>query len=117
MKDNPYARLYRGKFPHGDRLDKIKRLIKWVMFRPVLNGLFKDTKVGRPNVDVVLMAKMLILQSWYSLSDEQLERECNNGLNFQNFLGYLTACLMLGRSGSSGRGWPPPERTGSSEKF
>ncbi len=69
MKDNPYARLYREKFPHGDRLDEIKRLIKWDLFRPALNGLFKDTKVGRPHVDVVLMAKMLVLQSWYSLSD------------------------------------------------
>ena len=62
--------------------------MNWEAFRPVLEGLFKDSDVGRPHVDVVLMAKMLVLRAWYSLSDEQLEIQCRDRLTFQNFLGY-----------------------------
>ena len=86
--DEYYAALYRRKFPHKDKLDEIRGIIKWDLFRPIVNGLFKDTQVGRPYVDVVVMAKMLVLQAWYSLSDEQLEIQCEDRLTFQNFLGY-----------------------------
>ena len=58
-----YAELYRRNFPNKDKLDEIKRVIDWEVFRPILNGLFKDTLVGRPHVDVVVMAKMLVLQA------------------------------------------------------
>ncbi len=69
-------------------ISSINWVIKWDLFRPILNGLFKGTEVGRPHVDVVVMAKMLVLQAWYSLSDEQLEIQCKDRLTFQNFLGY-----------------------------
>ena len=39
-------------------------------------------------IDVVVMAKMLVLQAWYSLSDEQLEIQRKDRLTFQNFLRY-----------------------------
>ena len=39
-------------------------------------------------IDVVVMAKILVLQAWYSLPDEQLEIQCKCRLTFQNFLGY-----------------------------
>ncbi|MGC8661646.1 MAG: transposase [Nitrososphaeria archaeon] len=53
-------------------ISSINWVIKWDLSRPILNG--KGTEAGRPNVDVVVMAKMLVLQTWYSLSDEQLEK-------------------------------------------
>ena len=56
--DEHYAALYCSKFPNKDKLDEIKRIIKWDLFRPILNGLFKGTEVGRPHVDA---AKMLVL--------------------------------------------------------
>ncbi|MGC9178345.1 MAG: transposase [Conexivisphaera sp.] len=37
-------------------------------------------------MDVVLMAKMLVLQAWYSLPDEGLEEGCRDRVKFQNFL-------------------------------
>jgi IS5 family transposase len=81
MDDNEhYAVLYRGKFPHKDKLDKIRGIIKWDLFRAILNGFFKDTQVGRPHVDIVVMAKMLVLQAWYILSDEQLKIQCKDRL-------------------------------------
>jgi IS5 family transposase len=34
------------------------------------------------------MIKILILQHWYNLSDQKMERELANNLSFMNFLGY-----------------------------
>ncbi|MGC8558098.1 MAG: hypothetical protein ACP5NC_03785 [Nitrososphaeria archaeon] len=43
-----YASLYRRMFPHKDKLDEIKRVIKWDLFRPILNGLFKGRELADP---------------------------------------------------------------------
>lgn len=79
---------YRNRFPSGDRLAKVARLVNWEAFRSILEPLFKNTGEGRPHMDVVLMTKVLVLQSWYGLADEQVERDCKDRLTFQNFLGY-----------------------------
>ena len=78
---------YKSRFPAGDRLGKVARLVNWEAFRPMLEPLFKNTG-GRPHTDVVLMTKVLVLQSWYGLSDEQVERDCKDRITFMNFLGY-----------------------------
>ena len=39
-------------------------------------------------MDELLMMKMLVLQSWYGLSDPELERQSNDGISFRRFLGY-----------------------------
>ena len=79
---------YEKCFPDGDKLSKISSLVNWDKFRPILEPLFKNNGDGRPHEDVVLMMKVLVLQSWYGISDEQIERECKDRLTFQNFLGY-----------------------------
>ena len=79
---------YRSRFPDGDRLGKVARLVDWEAFRSILEPLFKNTGEGRPHMDVVLMTKVLVLQSWYGLADEQVEKDCKDRLTFQNFLGY-----------------------------
>jgi len=79
---------YRSRFPEGDRLGKVANLVDWEAFRSVLEPLFKNSGEGRPHVDVVLMVKVLVLQSWYGLADEQVERDCKDRLTFMNFLGY-----------------------------
>jgi IS5 family transposase len=43
---------------------------------------------GRPNVDEVLMVKLLVLQQWIGLSDMELEKQALNRLDFQHFLGF-----------------------------
>ena len=43
---------------------------------------------GRPNNDEIVMIKMLVLQSWYSLSDPELERQVNDRISFRKFLGF-----------------------------
>ncbi|NVO66886.1 IS5 family transposase [Methanofollis tationis] len=42
----------------------------------------------RPNYDVVLMIKLLVLQQWYGLSDPELERQAMDRISFRHFLGY-----------------------------
>lgn len=79
---------YKSRFPKGERLGKVARLVNWEAFRPMLEPLFKNTGEGRPHTDVVLMTKVLVLQSWYGLSDEQAERDCKDRITFMNFLGY-----------------------------
>src|SRR5207247_5364754 len=79
---------YRKRFPEGDKLSRIAGLIDWNAFNPILEPLFKNTAEGRPHVDVVLMMKVLVLQSWYGLADEMVESECKDRLPFQDCLGY-----------------------------
>lgn len=41
---------------------------------------------GRPPYDYVLMFKILILQRYYNLSDEQVEYQINDRMSFMRFL-------------------------------
>ena len=83
-------RLYRDIQSLGDRLARVDGLIDWEAFRPIISGLFinDSDRGGRPNVDEVVMAKMLVLQQWYGLGDEELERQANDRISFRRFLGY-----------------------------
>lgn len=81
---------YRKLEKLGDRLAKADNLVDWEAFRPILKDLYlNDTeKGGRPNQDEVVMVKMLVVQQWYGLSDEEAEREAVDRLSFRRFLGY-----------------------------
>jgi len=74
----------------GDPLAGANTLIDWEKFRPIEDSVYdnKTEKGGHPNIDFVLMIKILVLQHWYSLSDQKMERELTNNLSFMNFLGY-----------------------------
>jgi len=74
----------------GDPLERLNKTIRWEEFRPIIeDGLKKDQKApgGRPPYDVILKFKMLILQRYYNISDEQLEYQVNDRLTFMRFLG------------------------------
>jgi transposase len=50
--------------------------------------LFSDgSKGGRPPYDAVLIFKILVLQSLYNLSDDQIEFQIKDRLSFMRFLG------------------------------
>jgi IS5 family transposase len=73
-----------------DFLERVKRLVAWEAFRPVLDKALerKDRdKGGRPPYDAVLMFKVLVLQALYNLSDEQTEYQILDRLSFMRFLG------------------------------
>ena len=59
----------------GDPLEKLNKKIQWEEFRPIIeDGLKKESKApgGRSPYDGILKFKMLILQRYYNISDEQL---------------------------------------------
>jgi len=74
----------------GDKLDEIDPLIDWEVFRPIIREMYDNhtTGGGRPNNDEIVMIKMLVLQSWYGLSDLELERQANDRISFHKFLGF-----------------------------
>jgi len=83
-------KLYKETAHKGDKLAKIEPLIDWNKFRPIIQPMYsnKTHRGGRPNMDPVLMVKLLVLQAWYGLSDPELERQASNRIDFMHFLGY-----------------------------
>ena len=83
-------KLYRETTRNGDKLAEAEKQIDWERFRPIIKPMYtNDTpRGGRPNMDPVLMVKLLVLQAWYGLSDPELERQVNDRLSFRHFLGY-----------------------------
>jgi len=77
----------------GDRLAEVDPLINWDAFRLIIAGMYrnKTEKGGRPNIDEVVMIKMLVLQQWYGLSDPELERQVADRISFRKFLGFPDA--------------------------
>ena len=75
----------------GDRLGEVEKMIDWEKFRPIIKELYiNNTEMGgRPNLDEVLMIKMMVLQQWHGLSDPELERQANDRISFRQFLGHI----------------------------
>ena len=73
----------------GDPLPRIQTMVDWKRFRPLLEVVRdkeRKSSAGRKPFDVVLMFKVLILQSLYNLSDEQAEFQIRDRLSFMRFL-------------------------------
>ena len=83
-------RLYKETTRDGDKHAEAEKQIDWERFRPIIKPMYtNDTpRGGRPNMDEVLMVKLLVLQAWYGLSDPELERQVNDRISFRHFLGY-----------------------------
>ena len=76
---------------HQPPLQKLNKIIDWELFRqPIEESLMKEDKksnAGRKPYDKLLMFKIIILQRYYNLSDEQTEFQIKDRLSFMNFLG------------------------------
>ena len=74
----------------NDPLVKLEAHIAWEIFAPLLDVVFNKpqdgSNAGRPPFDRILMFKILILQSLYNLSDDQIEYQINDRLTFKRFL-------------------------------
>jgi len=68
----------------GDRLSDVGKTLDWDVFRPHLESMYanKSDKGGHPNVDVLLMFKIQLLEVWYNLFDLAVEREIYDRLSF-----------------------------------
>jgi IS5 family transposase len=74
----------------GDRLVEIGAMIDWDAFRPIVGDMFdnRGERGGRPNIDEVVMVKLLVLQQWHGLSDPELEKQAADRLSFMKFLDF-----------------------------
>lgn len=73
----------------GDPLERLSKGVDFEIFREILEKhLVKlaKGKGGRPSYDYVLMFKILILQRYYNLSDDQVEYQVNDRMSFMRFL-------------------------------
>jgi len=73
-----------------DPLERLNGYIDWEIFRPLITqALEKESngKGGRPPYDYILMFKIMILQRYYNISDEQAEFQILDRLSFMRFLG------------------------------
>ena len=84
--DERYQRLSEN----GDPLVKLAALIDFEAFRPKLVTVLKrsdGSKGSPPPYDPVLMFKVLVLQTLYTLSDDATEFQIRDRLSFMRFLG------------------------------
>ena len=77
----------------GDPLEMIARVVPFESFRAEIEAAVltpvseKKSPAGRKPIDVMVMFRMLVLQSLYNLSDEQVEYQVRDRLSFTRFLG------------------------------
>ena len=78
----------------GNPLEQLAALVDFEMFRPALEEVLvkKDCKTpaGRPQIDVVLMFKVIFLQRYYGLGDHQIQYQIIDRTSFRQFLGIHT---------------------------
>jgi IS5 family transposase len=74
----------------GDPLERLTAVIDFEVFRGDLERALSRSdrgKGGRPPYDPVLMFKVLVLQTLYTLSDDQTEYQLKDRLSFMRFVG------------------------------
>jgi len=95
----------------GDPLELISANIPFESLRAEIEEVTRlkpgdrKSNAGRKPYDAVLMFKILVVQTLYNLSDDQLEYLIRDRLSFMRFLGWAlrTLYLMRPRSGCSAR--------------
>jgi IS5 family transposase len=71
-------------------LDQLNSTVDWESFRPVLEARMNysdQSRGGRPPFDPVFMFKVIVLQKYYGLSEEDTEFQILDRFSFQRFLG------------------------------
>jgi transposase, IS5 family len=85
-RDERYASLSAA----GDPLERLAKVVDFELFRGELAAALDRSdrsKGGRPPYDAVLMFKVLVVQTLYTLSDDQTEYQIRDRLSFMRFLG------------------------------
>lgn len=75
---------------NGDPFHHIKDVINWESFRPILMVVHekeRKSNAGAKPYDVVMMFKILVIQSLYNLSDDGVEYQIMDRISFMRFLG------------------------------
>ena len=69
--------------------DQINLLIDWNQVNELIIKHYKKGKSadGRPSYSGLILFKMNLLQTWYGLSDYEVEEQVNDSLSFMQFVG------------------------------
>src|SRR5689334_17675544 len=81
---------YRVLSAAGDPLQRLAKVVDFELFRGELEAALQRSnrsKGGRPPYDAVLMFRVLVLQTLYTLSDDQAEYQLRDRLSFMRFVG------------------------------
>lgn len=68
------------------RLERITEMIDWASLERVLSGIYSSV-TGRPAYPPLMLLKVLLLESWYGLSDPMMEEALGDRLSFRRFVG------------------------------
>jgi IS5 family transposase len=75
---------------NGDPLRQLNEVVNWESFRPILSVVHdkeRKSNAGAKPYDVVMMFKILVIQSLYNLSDDAVEYQILDRISFMRFLG------------------------------
>lgn len=96
-KETGYKTLFDDEYRHeklskiGNPLEKLSKVVDFEMFRSDLEEAVlnkdKKSKVGAKPYDVVMMFKIMVIQRYYNLSDDQTEYQIEDRVSFRRFLG------------------------------
>lgn len=71
-------------------LNQVDKMIDRRPIRTLINKEYTKKQAdaaGAPAYDVIVLFRMMLLQTWYRLSDCALEERINDSLSFSRFLG------------------------------
>src|SRR5665647_2112710 len=83
-----------AKGAKGDPLEIIDRVVPFESFRAEIEAVVltpaedKKSSAGHKPIDVIVMFRMLMLQSLYNLSDEQVEYQVSDRMSFTRSVSY-----------------------------
>src|SRR5689334_25209928 len=72
----------------GDPLERLRAAVDFELFRPALGAALEPAdreRGGRPFHDPVMMFRILVMQTLYTLSDDQTEYQLRERLSFMHF--------------------------------
>ena len=75
---------------NGDPLRQLNKVIPWESFRSTLDAVHekeRKSNAGARPYDVVIMFKILVIQSLYNISDDAVEYQILDRISFMRFLG------------------------------
>lgn len=69
--------------------NQIDLLIDWRLISDIINKHYQkgESAVGRPCYEGLILFKMTLLQTWYGLSDYEVEDRVNDSISFGRFVG------------------------------
>jgi len=69
--------------------NQMDTLINWIEIETVINQYYTKGKsaTGKPAYEGLLLFKMCLLQTWYGLSDYEIEDRLNDSISFSTFCG------------------------------